>query len=62
MYCTPGFIECEDGDGNVISEKWRTEVNSTSTSGLTSLGRTGANQYSTSATITEKPVFSPFKI
>ena len=49
VYCPPGFIDCEDGDGNVISGNWRTEVNSTSTSGLTPLGRTGANRYSTSA-------------
>ena len=41
VYCPPGFIDGEDGAGNVIEGSWRSEEDS---SGLQQLGHTGGNR------------------
>lgn len=45
MYCPPGYIDGEDGEGNVIRGSWRNEAESVT--GMTSIGRTSSNRYNT---------------
>ena len=47
VYCPPGFIDGEDGAGNIIAGSWRTETDSHGA--LNSLGQVGGNRYSRSA-------------
>ena len=42
VYCPPGFLDSEDGCGNVIDGGWRRDEGST---GLTNISRTGSNRY-----------------
>ena len=42
MYCPPGFIDGEDGSGNVINSTWRKEQ---SPGGLRPVGPVGGNRY-----------------
>ena len=32
-YCPVGFIDCEDGDGNILPREWRSIVNDGNTQG-----------------------------
>jgi len=41
VYCPPGFVDGEDGSGNVIPGSWR---DSGDTSGLLRAGRTSTNR------------------
>ena len=43
MYCPPGFIEGEDGSGNVIVGTWRTECENIA-GGLEPLGQVGGKR------------------
>lgn len=47
VYCPAGYIDAEDGDGNIVGGAWREETNGDT--GLSAIGRTGANRYSASA-------------
>ena len=51
VYCPPGFIDAEDGAGNVIDGAWRSEDGGTGTRGLEPIGRAGGNRYSRSAAL-----------
>ena len=42
MYCPPGFVDGEDGEGNVVLGNWRNDESSTS---LTSVSMTSSNRY-----------------
>lgn len=42
MYCPPGFVDGEDGEGNVVSGSWRDDEG---TSSMTSVGMTSSNRY-----------------
>lgn len=42
IYCPPGFVDGEDGSGNIISGSWRDEEPST---GLQPVGAVGGNRY-----------------
>ena len=44
VYCLPGFIDGEDGAGNVITGIWRRE-NETGKGGLEPIGQVGGNRY-----------------
>ena len=41
VYCPPGFVDCEDGEGNIIDGSWREEDRST---GMQEVSRTGSNR------------------
>ena len=41
VYCPPGFVDGEDGEGNIIGGSWREEENP---SGLTSISHVGSNR------------------
>ena len=43
VYCPPGYMDGEDGEGNVISGTWRDEE--ASSSGMTAIGMTSSNRY-----------------
>ena len=47
VYCPPGYIDAEDGLGNVIDGDWRREVSNDS--GLTRIRQVGGNRFSASA-------------
>ena len=47
VYCPAGFIDAEDGAGNVLEGEWRREVNAGS--GLEVIGQMGGNRYGRSA-------------
>lgn len=40
-YCPPGFVDGEDGDGNIVSGSWREE---NACEGLIGLGQVGGNR------------------
>ena len=40
MYCPPGFIDGEDGGGNVVLGNWREEEST----GLTSISQVSSNR------------------
>ena len=42
VYCPPGFVDGEDGAGNLVQGTWRDDDPVT---GLKSLGRVGGNRY-----------------
>ena len=42
VYCPPGFVDGEDGEGNVVLGSWRNDESSTS---LTSVSMTSSNRY-----------------
>ena len=46
MYCPPGFIDGEDGDGNVVKGSWRSEVPG---GGFSRLRQVGSNRFCRSA-------------
>ena len=41
MYCPPGYVDAEDGCGNVIEGGWRTDDDNT---GMRPISRTGSNR------------------
>ena len=41
-YCPPGFVDGEDGVGNIVQGTWRDDV---TCDGLTPLGEVGGNRY-----------------
>lgn len=43
VYCPPGYVDAEDGCGNVIEGSWRTDDDNT---GMQSISQTGSNRYS----------------
>ena len=45
MYCPPGYIDAEDGVGNIIEGAWRTDEEPGV--GLQSLSRVGSNRFVT---------------
>ena len=45
MYCPAGYVDGEDGEGNVIRGSWRDEAESVT--GMTSIGMTSSNKYTT---------------
>ena len=47
VYCPPGYIDAEDGAGNILHGEWRREVNEDS--GLSRLGQVGGNGYTCSS-------------
>ena len=40
-YCPPGFVNGEDGTGNIMQGSWRDD---SACNGLTSLGQVGGNR------------------
>ena len=44
-YCPPGYIDHEDGEGNIIPGDWRREA----ADGIRDINRVGSNTYSRSA-------------
>lgn len=42
IYCPPGFIDSEDGMGNIVAGSWRDEVQTT---GLDPVPRVGSNRF-----------------
>ena len=51
VYCPAGFIDSEDGDGNVVSGDWREEGSS---GALAPIGPAGSNHHSRSAATIRK--------
>ena len=43
VYCPPGFIDSEDGTGNVLDGQWRADVEGSS--GMLAISHTGSNRY-----------------
>ena len=43
VYCPPGFIDSEDGTGNVLDGRWRADVEGSS--GMLAISHTGSNRY-----------------
>ena len=43
VYCPPGFIDSEDGTGNVLDGRWRADVEGSS--GMLAIPHTGSNRY-----------------
>ena len=41
VYCPPGFVDSEDGCGNVVDGGWRSDEDS----GMQSISHTGSNRY-----------------
>ena len=41
VYCPPGYVDGEDGEGNIIAGRWRHEGDL----GLRTVGMTSSNQY-----------------
>ena len=58
MYCPPGFIDSEDGDGNVICGSWREEQGSSG--GLSPVRQAGSNHHSRIAAMTRDNFFTYF--
>ena len=42
VYCPPGFVDSEDGCGNVVDGGWRSDEDSM---GMQSISHTGSNRY-----------------
>ena len=49
MYCPPGFLDGEDGGGNVINGSWRQELVDGASCALEPLRQAGGNHYSQTA-------------
>ena len=49
MYCPPGFVDGEDGEGNVVRGSWREGEGSSS---MTSVAMTSSNRYINDYSIT----------
>ena len=43
VYCPAGYVDGEDGEGNVIRGSWREDEESAT--GITSIGMTSSNRY-----------------
>ena len=41
VYCPPGFVDAEDGTGNIVNGSWR---DGESTAGLVSMSQVGSNR------------------
>ena len=42
VYCPPGYVDSEDGCGNIIEGGWRADDNNT---GMQPISQTGSNRY-----------------
>ena len=61
VYCPPGFIDGEDGAGNIIDGTWRAEDDGAG--GLESIRRAGGNRYSRcAASVTVRDAYKDYFI